>query len=224
MIKNENSLSNLNKSKNPSINDKDEENDTFNKKETIIVNTGKNLNSTINSKERSAIYKNIKGFAYSLGSRILKNNAKEHTLIKSLFKKNSKKKIKSTIIKKDKIPEGVLHCKTNTYQRKVSKEKLSSSSKLVQYNNARKGSFNSVKSNLSLFKEEEVYKEVMDIYNKYDDKIEPKIIKKLKEVEKCSILKYGIKPSTEEISYSYCLTCDSSFVEKEAIFYIMKEM
>ena len=210
MLKNENSLSILNKSRNTSNNDKDDETDTNHKKETIITNTSKILSN--NSKERSAIYKNIKGFAFSLGSRILKNNAHEHTLIRSLFKrKSSKNKIKSTV-KKDKIPEEVLHCKTNSFQRKVSKEKLSSSSKLVQYYNARKGSVNSIKSVRSLFKEDESFKEVIDIYNKYDDKIEPKIIKKLKEVEKCSILKYGIKPSTEEISYSYCLTCDSSLI------------
>jgi serine phosphatase RsbU (regulator of sigma subunit) len=197
MLKNENSLSILNKSRNTSNNDKDDETDTNHKKETIITNTSKILSN--NSKERSAIYKNIKGFAFSLGSRILKNNAHEHTLIRSLFKrKSSKKKIKSTV-KKEKIPEEVLHSKTNSFQRKVSKEKLSSSSKLGQYYNARKGSVNSIKSVRSLFKEDESFKEVIDIYNKYDDKIEPKIIKKLKEVEKCSILKYGIKPSTEEI-------------------------
>ena len=138
MLKNENSLSILNKSRNTSNNDKDDETDTNHKKETIITNTSKILSN--NSKERSAIHKNIKGFAFSLGSRILKNNAHEHTLIKSLFKgKNSKKKLKSTI-SKDTIPEEVLHCKTNTYQRKVSKEKLSSSSKLGQHYNARKGS------------------------------------------------------------------------------------
>ena len=209
MIKNDISLSNENKSKNLSNIDKDEETDTVHKKETLIVNPSKI--SSNNNKEKSAIYKNKKGFAFSLGSRILKANAHEHTLIRSLFKRSSKKKIK-TITKKEKIPGEVLHSKTNTYQRKVSREKNSSGTKLGQSFNARNGSINSVKSNRSLFKEEDSCKEVIDIYSKYDDQIEPKIIKKLKEVEKCSILKYGIKPSTEEISYSYCLTCDSSLI------------
>ena len=31
-------------------------------------------------------------------------------------------------------------------------------------------------------------------------------------IEHCSILKYGIKPSTEEISYGYCLTCDINLI------------
>ena len=66
--------------------------------------------------------------------------------------------------------------------------------------------------NKSIIKDEEISKELYKVYYKYIDNYEPKIIKKLKEVEKCSILKYGLKPSTEEISYSYCITCDCSLI------------
>ena len=51
--------------------------------------------------------------------------------------------------------------------------------------------------------------ELDKLYNnneKEDEKIGP--IKNFLKINKCSILKYGIKQSTENIKYSYCKTCD----------------
>ena len=43
-----------------------------------------------------------------------------------------------------------------------------------------------------------------EIYKKNDDNIMPKLIQKFIQIEECSILKYGLKPSTEEIEFSFC--------------------
>ena len=38
------------------------------------------------------------------------------------------------------------------------------------------------------------------------------VISDFLKIDKCSILKYGIKPSTEPISYGYCITCDINLI------------
>ena len=152
-----------------------------------------------------------------MGLRSLKTNAAhEHKPIiknKSFHRRKSKKN-RSTIIKKDKYME-VKYSKTN-YKGFVTstskpKRKFRSDAKLMSVD-IQRASIHSIKSVKSLFNNDDSLKEVVQIYKKYDDQYESKIIKKLKEVEDCSILKYGIKPSTKEISYSYCLTCDSGLV------------
>ena len=52
----------------------------------------------------------------------------------------------------------------------------------------------------------EIYKE------KEEDENAPKIIKKFLEVNECSILKYGLKPSIESVEFSFCRTCDPNLI------------
>ena len=56
--------------------------------------------------------------------------------------------------------------------------------------------------------------ELNRLYNnnnqKKDEKIKPII--NFKKVNKCSIIRYGVKKSTEKIEYSYCKTCDHNLV------------
>ena len=55
--------------------------------------------------------------------------------------------------------------------------------------------------------------ELERIYNNPQEKKETILpIVNFKKVSKCSIVKYGIKKSTEEIEYSYCKTCDHNLV------------
>ena len=51
-----------------------------------------------------------------------------------------------------------------------------------------------------------------EIYKKDDDNIIPKLIQKFIKIEECSILKYGLKPSTEEIEFYFCRTCDPNLI------------
>ena len=52
----------------------------------------------------------------------------------------------------------------------------------------------------------EIYKE------KEEDESAPKIIQKFLEVNECSILKYGLKPSIENVEFSFCRTCDPNLI------------
>ena len=52
----------------------------------------------------------------------------------------------------------------------------------------------------------EIYKE------KDEEENAPKLLKKFLEVTDCSILKYGLKPSSENIEFSYCRTCDPNLI------------
>ena len=52
----------------------------------------------------------------------------------------------------------------------------------------------------------EIYKE------KEEDESIPKIIQKFLEVNDCSILKYGLKPSIENVEFSFCRTCDPNLI------------
>ena len=204
------------KSRKQSFQDKELEYD-FNHKNELFTNS-RIINK--NTKEKNSNNKNIySGFAFSMGLKNLKTNIiHDHKPINKnrSFCKRKSKVNRSTIIKKGKILE-VKHSKTNSKAflettALKSKRIFKSDAKLLSVD-IRKGSINSIKSTRSLFNNnEESLKEIMQIYKKYDDQYESKIIKKLKEVEGCSILQYGIKPSTKEISYSYCLTCDSSLV------------
>ena len=204
------------KSRKQSFQDKELEYD-FNHKNELFTNS-RIINK--NTKEKNSNNKNIySGFAFSMGLKNLKTNIiHDHKPINKnrSFCKRKSKVNRSTIIKKGKILE-VKHSKTNSKAflettALKSKRTFKSDAKLLSVD-IRKGSINSIKSTRSLFNNnEESLKEIMQIYKKYDDQYESKIIKKLKEVEGCSILQYGIKPSTKEISYSYCLTCDSSLV------------
>ena len=55
--------------------------------------------------------------------------------------------------------------------------------------------------------------ELERIYHNSKEKKEINLpIANFKKVSKCSIVKYGIKKSTEEIEYSYCRTCDHNLV------------
>ena len=65
------------------------------------------------SNEKSEVYRNKNSFVFSMGSRVLKTGMHENTLIKSLFIKGNSKKIKSSLIKRDKLSTEVAHCKTN---------------------------------------------------------------------------------------------------------------
>ena len=211
MIDINSSLLKLAKSRKQSYQDKESEYDLNHKNESLT-------NSKI-IKEKSSNNKTVySGFAFSMGLKNLKqNNAHDHKPINKnrSFCRRKSKNNRSTIIKKERHLE-VKHSKTNS---KAFLETTASKAKRIFRSDAKlmsidiqKGSINSIKSMKSLFNNEESLKEIMQIYKKYDDQYESKIIKKLKEVEDCSILKYGIKPSTREISYSYCLTCDSGLV------------
>ena len=211
MIDINSSLLKLAKSRKQSYQDKESEYDLNHKNESLT-------NSKI-IKEKSSNNKTVySGFAFSMGLKNLKqNNAHDHKPINKnrSFCRRKSKNNRSTIIKKERHLE-VKHSKTNS---KAFLETTASKAKRIFRSDAKlmsidiqKGSINSIKSMKSLFNNEESLKEIIQIYKKYDDQYESKIIKKLKEVEDCSILKYGIKPSTREISYSYCLTCDSGLV------------
>ena len=52
----------------------------------------------------------------------------------------------------------------------------------------------------------EIYKDIEDEENS------PKLIKKFLEVPDCSILKYGLKPSIENVEFSFCRTCDPNLI------------
>jgi len=82
----------------------------------------------------------------------------------------------------------------------------------------------SIRNNISLEVEEKpnlhsnILNEIKEIeleriysnFHERDEDILP--IANFKKVNKCSIIKYGIKKSTEEIEYSYCKTCDHNLV------------
>ena len=54
---------------------------------------------------------------------------------------------------------------------------------------------------------------IKEIYKDNDDnKDVPKLIQKFTEIKDCSILKYGIKPSIDEIEFSFCRTCDPNLM------------
>ena len=52
----------------------------------------------------------------------------------------------------------------------------------------------------------EIYKD------KEEDENSPKLIKKFLEVKDCTILKYGLKPSIENVDFSFCRTCDPNLI------------
>ena len=52
----------------------------------------------------------------------------------------------------------------------------------------------------------EIYKDIED------DENSPKLIKKFLEIPDCSILKYGLKPSIENVEFSFCRTCDPNLI------------
>jgi len=54
--------------------------------------------------------------------------------------------------------------------------------------------------------------ELDKIYNNEQNEEEILPIKNFLIKEKCSILKYGINKSSEEIKYSYCKTCDHNLL------------
>ena len=52
-----------------------------------------------------------------------------------------------------------------------------------------------------------------EIYKDNDDEENvPKLIKKFLEVQDCSILKYGLKTSLENVEFSFCRTCDPNLI------------
>ena len=54
---------------------------------------------------------------------------------------------------------------------------------------------------------------IKEIYRDNEDNNDvPKLIQKFTEIKDCSILKYGIKPSIDEIEFSFCRTCDPNLV------------
>ena len=134
------------------------------------------------------------GFAFSMGLKVLKGNYNDNNRRKSKSIKKFSSLIKNNIINP-----------SRTLRRQISRPVSEKS--INKYINQRNEFINK-----SFIKDQETSKVLYKLYYKYIDNIEPKIIKKLKEVDKCSILKYGIKPSTEEISYSYCITCDCSLI------------
>ena len=192
-----------------SANEKEEENDIIPKiykKDSLLYQKGQI--KKLYTKVESEISRTKNSFAFSLGSRILKGSCNEHNQLKSLFSQNIKKR--SSRVNKNKLSND--NSSTfKTPKMKLSKiEKKKSFYALTQYTNKSRES--STNSSIIDIKNEKALKRINEIYNKFDDNKEPKIIKKLKEVEKCSILKYGIKPSFNDISYSFCLTCDSSLI------------
>ena len=52
----------------------------------------------------------------------------------------------------------------------------------------------------------------LDLLYKGHENNVPKIILELTTVNECSIFKYGVKPSTEKIKHSYCITCDKNYI------------
>ena len=211
MLEINNSLSKLYQSRKQSYQDRELEYDSIHRNE---LSSNRKI-----TKDKNSNNKNIySGFAFSMGLKSLKVNIiHEHRPINKnrSFCRRKSKNNRSTIIKKDKYLE-VKHSKTNS---QAFLEAASSKSKKIFRSDVKllsidiqRISINSAKSIRSLFNNEESLKEIIQIYKNYDDQCESKIIKKLKEVEDCSILQYGIKPSTKEISYSYCLTCDSSLI------------
>ena len=54
---------------------------------------------------------------------------------------------------------------------------------------------------------------IIDLYKNNKENSElPKIIQKFIQVKDCSILKYGLKPSNENIDFSFCRTCDPNLI------------
>ena len=54
---------------------------------------------------------------------------------------------------------------------------------------------------------------IKEIYRDNDNNNDvPKLIQKFTEIKDCSILKYGIKPSIDDIEFSFCRTCDPNLV------------
>ena len=150
------------------------------------------------------------GIAFSLGSKVLRVNPNENEQIKSLFIVNKNIKNKLTIRSKDLMVKE--QCKSPKPKKRhliKTNAKFKSEVHLNKYTHKRR---NSLYLKLNENEEDKSLKIIIDIYKNFDDNYESKIIKKLKEVDKCSILKYGIKPSNDDIIYSYCLTCDSSLI------------
>ena len=54
---------------------------------------------------------------------------------------------------------------------------------------------------------------IKDLYkNENDENYKPKLIQKFMQIEECSILKYGLKTSIEDIEFSFCRTCDPNLM------------
>ena len=219
MVENTRTFTKWNKFRKHSYHDQEEENDNYNKNDSSIFR--REHFSITNSKICSDTSKYKSGFAFSLGSRVLKNAlTNEQNQIKSLFKRGSNIMRNSLMSReKEKISSQEKHPKSNTpklKKRKLSKykDKFKSESVIGQYITQRKRSVG-INSNINpeILEKMESSKELLEeLYKNYDKKSEPDIIKKLNEVKNCSILKYGVKSSTKDISYSYCLTCDSSLI------------
>ena len=63
-----------------------------------------------------------------------------------------------------------------------------------------------ITSEIGQYELDNIYKNII----KEEDSIKP--IHNFNKMNRCSIIKYGIKPSTDEIKYSYCKTCDHNLV------------
>ena len=214
MVENIRTFTKINNLRKHSYYEQDEENEAFKNNSTLYK---KEHFSYTNSRHGSEISKNKNGFAFSLGSRVLRKATNEQHQIKSLFNKRESKIRTSIIYNKDKVSSKELYSNTNTpklAKRILNKlnENLKSDLILNHPINQRRKSVGHNYINPENIEEIQNSKAIIQAYKKYDEKYEPNIIKKLKEVKNCSILKYGIKPSTNDISYSYCLTCDSSLI------------
>ena len=194
--------------KRSSNNEQDDSSKYFHKNDNKNEQTS-NSNSRIDSETS----KNKSGFAFSLGSRVLLSSCNENSQIRSLFKKKETLKNNTSILENKRSSS--FHAKTNAFKIKTQNRRNSKPRKSIS-EIVLNQSMNSKKEKINFYitelKENEPAYKIADIYKKYDDSIEPSLIKKLKEVDNCSILRYGVKPSTIEISYSYCLTCDSSLI------------
>ena len=205
MIESKKTFSNKYKIRKHSFHEPDNEIDNIEQKDFYIFK--KENVSASNSKLGSEINKLKSGFTFSLGSKVLKSsNLQENSQTKSSFSPNKKNKKRTGNATKEAQSKDKF---SNTNQPKKRKISIDKRGEIVSQGTFRtKGTIRSIGEK----KEEESLLIMNEIYNKFDVNYEPKIIKKLKEVEKCSILTYGIKPSLDDISYSYCLTCDSSLI------------
>ena len=53
---------------------------------------------------------------------------------------------------------------------------------------------------------------IKEIYKIKEDEEVPKLIQKFMKIKQCSILKYGLKTSNENIDFSFCRTCDPNLI------------
>ena len=172
MIESIKSLKNLKRLRKLSINNQEVENDgvaKLNKKDSIFFKN--DYLAKPNSKRESQIIRTKTGFAFSLGSRVLKGNNNEQSLLRNFFAHNRINKNHTIITNKDKelkkSKDEVV--KSNTPQiknRKLSQfGKSKSIAQLIQYSHK---SENSSNSNLKEIQEQKSLKSINEIYNKFD--------------------------------------------------------